>query len=174
MTATSSDSTEVRIRAAERADLLAIYRIEKVSFASPWPFEAFERYLSEPGFLVAVDGEESSGSRGRTADSGIDTATVAGYIVADIVPNHGRPLGHVKDLAVHPDRRGRGIGTSLLEAGLRRLYEESVSSVKLEVREDNEGAQRLYSGFGFRPLRRLPRYYDDGEDAIIMVLTLGQ
>lgn len=33
------------IRRAERADLLAIYRIEKASFPQPWPYEAFDRFL---------------------------------------------------------------------------------------------------------------------------------
>jgi len=164
VTVTSRDvPSDVRIRQAERADLLAVYRIEKTSFGSPWPFEAFERQLSEPGFLVAVDDEET----GET----IDTAAVIGFVVADLVPNHGQPLGHIKDLAVHPKYRGKGVGTALLRRGLDALYEQSVRSVKLEVRESNEGARRLYSRFGFQPLRRIPRYYDDGEDAIIMVLS---
>ena len=164
MTSPPDDSaTDVRVRRAERADLLAIYGIEKASFSSPWPFDAFERHLSTPGFLVAVDGEAPPGN------GQIDAADVVGFIVADVIPNHGQPLGHVKDLAVYPDRRGRGIGTELLQHGLQALHDQSVHSVKLEVRESNDGAQRLYSRSGFRPLRRVPRYYDDGEDAIIMV-----
>ncbi|MCL9812833.1 ribosomal protein S18-alanine N-acetyltransferase [Natranaeroarchaeum aerophilus] len=164
MTVTSGDvPSDIRIRQAERADLLAVYRIEKASFASPWPFEAFERQLSDPGFLVAV--EEGGGENG----GGVDTANVIGFVVADLVPNHGQPLGHIKDLAVHPEFRGEGVGTTLLRHGLKSLQEQSVSSVKLEVREENDGAQRLYSRFGFQPLRRVPRYYDDGEDAIIMI-----
>ena len=166
MTATPKDeSSDIRIRQAEMADLLAVYRIEKASFASPWPFEAFERQLSEPGFLVAVD------ESGQAADD-IDTADLIGFVVADLVPNHGQPLGHIKDLAVHPEYRGEGVGTTLLCHGLKSLHEQSVSSVKLEVRAGNDGAQRLYSRFGFQPLRRVPRYYDDGEDAIIMIRTI--
>lgn len=163
MTVTPREApSDIRIRQAERADLLAVYRIEKASFASPWPFEAFERQLPEPGFLVAVD------ESGQGTDD-IDTADLIGFIVADLVPNHGQPLGHVKDLAVHPEYRDEGVGTTLLRHGLKALYDQSASSVKLEVREGNEAAQRLYSRFGFQPLRRVPRYYDDGEDAIIMI-----
>ncbi|SNZ12411.1 ribosomal-protein-alanine N-acetyltransferase [Natronoarchaeum philippinense] len=170
MTVTPEDSTDaVRVRDAERADLLAVHSIEKSSFPSPWPLAAFERHLSSPAFLVAVDGTADGDAAGGTATESIDAASVLGYVVADLVPNHGRPLGHVKDIAVHPDRRGEGVGSALLEAALTALATESVGSVKLEVRVSNESAQSLYQSFGFEPLRRVPRYYDDGEDAIIMV-----
>ncbi len=164
MTVTPQDvPSDIRIRKAERADLLAVYRIEKASFTSPWPFEAFERQLSGPGFLVAVDEERGD------SDGTIDSAPVIGFIVADLVPNHGQPLGHIKDLAVHPEYRGDGVGTALLRRGLTVLSGQSVRSVKLEVREGNAGARRLYSRFGFQPLRRVPQYYDDGEDALVMI-----
>lgn len=177
MTVTPEESTDdVRVRDAERADLLAVHRIERASFPSPWPMAAFERHLSSPAFLVAVDEDdaESGADAGgdAPASASIDAASVLGYVVADLVPNHGRPLGHVKDLAVHPERRGEGVGSALLARALRELRCESADSVKLEVRVGNEGARSLYGDFEFEPLRRVPRYYDDGEDAIIMVRQL--
>lgn len=141
----------VHIRQSERADLLAVHRIERASFPQPWPFTAFERFLDEPGFLVAQD------------------EAVIGYIVADAVPNHGRPLGHVKDLAVHEDRQGEGIGSRLLQRALGVLETNGVRSVKLEVRESNERARALYRHHGFVHRRTVPRYYDDGEDALVLV-----
>ena len=140
-----------RIRQAERADLLAIYRIEQEAFPQPWPFTAFEQYLGESGFLVADEG------------------VVLGYIVADTVPNHGAPLGHVKDLAVRADRREEGIGAHLLERALTELGARGVPEVKLEVRETNEPARGLYRTYGFVHRRTIPEYYADGEDAIVMV-----
>ncbi len=145
-----------RIRTAQRADLLAVVRIEKASFPQPWPFDAFEQFLGEPAFLVATDGD------GR----------VTGYVVADVTPNYGHDIGHIKDIAVHPDRRGEGIGSALLERALSILAAVGARSVKLEVRESNEAALRLYREFGFDVLRRVPRYYDDGEDALMMVREL--
>ncbi|WP_323191649.1 N-acetyltransferase [Halostella sp. PRR32] len=169
MTTVPDDQDNVSIREAEHADLLAVVRIEKASFSKPWPYDAFARYLDAPGFLVATD---------RTADNGdgdtvIDTGEVIGFVVADFVPNHGRGLGHVKDLAVHPDRRGEGVGETLLTAALRTLAGQSAETVKLEVRETNDRARELYEKFGFEPLRRVPRYYDDGEDALILVRELS-
>ncbi len=49
-----SDAIDPAIRPAERADLLAVVRIEDESFSQPWPYDAFERFLGEPGFLVAT------------------------------------------------------------------------------------------------------------------------
>ncbi|MFB6218864.1 MAG: ribosomal protein S18-alanine N-acetyltransferase [Halobacteriaceae archaeon] len=144
----------VSVREAERADLLAVCRIEKASFEQPWPFSAFEGFLGEPGFMVAHD----------------DTASepVVGYVVADYVPTHGRALGHVKDLAVHPDRRGEGIGRTLLTRALGYLEARGVGSTKLEVRPSNEAARALYREFGFDHHRTVPGYYDDGEDALVL------
>ncbi len=142
---------EPAIRQAERADLLAIYRIEQRAFPQPWPFEAFEGYLGEPGFLVAVD------------------EGVVGYVVADSVPNHGSPLGHVKDIAVHEDSRGEGIGTQLLRRAILTMEARGGGSVNLEVREDNDEAISLYRSFGFVHRRTVPRYYDDGADAYVLV-----
>jgi len=156
----------VDIRDAERADLLAVKRIENASFPQPWPYDAFDRYLDAPGFLVAVE------PNGSDDGDGIDDAGVVGFVVADLVPNHGEGLGHVKDLAVHPERRGGGVGESLLAAALGTLSAHDAASVKLEVRESNEAARSLYEKFGFGPLRRVPRYYDDGEDALILVREL--
>ncbi len=156
MTTTAPGQGHERLREAVRADLLAVYRIERSSFPQPWPFEAFERYLDGPGFLVA-----------ETA-----VGEIAGYVVADTVPNHGRPLGHVKDLAVHPSRRGEGLGGRLLERALGVLRARDASRVKLEVRADNDAAIGLYRSRGFTHHHTIPRYYEDGTDASVMSLGL--
>lgn len=150
--AAESSPSSPRVRQAVTADLLAVFRIEKASFPQPWPFGAFERYVGEPGFLVAETG-----------------AGVAGYVVADSVPNHGSPLGHIKDIAVHPEMRGQGVGSLLLERALGVLAARDVESVKLEVRQSNDRARSLYEEFGFEHAKTIPRYYDNGEDALVML-----
>jgi ribosomal-protein-alanine N-acetyltransferase len=150
-TAPPEDGRPLRIRPAERADLLEVYRIESDSFPQPWPFSAFEQFLNTPGFLVAEEG------------------AVRGYIVADTVSGRGFPMGHIKDLAVHAEHRGRGVGSRLLERALARLDTEGVRAVKLEVRENNEPAISLYRSYGFEYRKTLAGYYDDGEDALLLV-----
>jgi ribosomal-protein-alanine N-acetyltransferase len=155
VTTAPTENDPVQIRPAVRADLLAINRIERASFPQPWPFVAFERYLGKPGFLVAEEGE-----------------AIVGYVVADVIPNHGRPLGHIKDIAVHPDRRGEGIGSTLIRRALSVLGARNVGSVKLEVRDDNVRAQSLYRDFGFEHQRTVTTYYENGDDALVMIKEL--
>ena len=147
------------IRGVERADLLEIHRIEQSVFPQPWPFSALENYLGEAGFLVA-----------ETEADGVPE--VAGYVIADTVPNHGTPLGHVKDLAVRPDYRRAGVATALLRRALSVLTAAGAGSAKLEVRADNDGARRLYRRFGFEHRKTIPNYYSNGEDALVMVRLL--
>ena len=154
-TAPSPPVGRPRIRRASRADLLEVYRIERDAFPPPWPFEAFERYLGESGFLVADDG------------------AIAGYVVADTVTGHGgRRVGHIKDLAVRRDRRREGLGSRLLERAVGVLASTPADAVKLEVRESNGPAIDLYRRHGFVYRRTLPAYYADGEDALVLVRPL--
>jgi len=158
VTAVQPADADARVRRATRADLLDVFRIEQSVFQQPWPYSAFEHQLGTPGFLVAEAGEPGTG--------------VAGYVVVDEVPGHGRPLGHVKNLAVRPERRGEGYGKLLLARGLAALADRGARSAKLEVREGNDAARGLYESFGFEYLRTLPGYYADGEDAYVLVASL--
>ena len=151
----ASDGAELTIREADRADLLAVFRIEKAVFPQPWPFASFEQFLGNRGFLVAVQ-----------------DGAVVGYAIADVRSNHGRDLGHLKDIAVHPEAQGEGVGRALLRRVLFTLAVAGAAVVKLEVREDNDVAQSLYEDVGFERVRRVPAYYDDGEDAYVMVLDV--
>jgi ribosomal-protein-alanine N-acetyltransferase len=166
VTTTASEAGAYPVRQATRADLLEVFRIEQQSFPQPWPFAAFERFLGQPGFLVVCEAPTTAG------DAPTDPGEVVGYVVSDTVPNHGRPLGHVKDLAVRPDARGQGLGSLLLERAVGVMASVDASSVKLEVRESNDPAVGLYRSHGFVHRRTVPRYYDDGEAALIMVRDL--
>jgi ribosomal-protein-alanine N-acetyltransferase len=148
---------QVAIRQAERADLLEVFRLEKATFPQPWPYSAFESFLGERGFLVATDGE-----------------TILGYVVSDVTPNYGRDIGHIKDLAIRPEARRQGLGRTLLRRALRVLHAAGAVLVKLEVRTNNESAKSLYRSEGFEPLRRIPRYYENGSDAEVMVLDITE
>lgn len=149
---TAVPDTEIAVRTAQQADLLAVVRIEQASFPQPWPLQAFDWFLGEPGFLVA---ERNN--------------TIVGYILANATTNHGRPIGHVKDFAVHPDHRGDGVGTRLLQQTLAGLGMRGIHTVKLEVREGNDPAISLYRQHGFTHRQTVSHYYPNGEDALIMV-----
>jgi ribosomal-protein-alanine N-acetyltransferase len=158
--APSGGPADVWIRPVERADLLDVLSIERASFSEPWPYAAFESVLDAPAFLVAIRPTDREGG------------DIVGYVVGDVMPNHGRDIGHIKDLAVRPDARGEGLGRRLLREALFSLSLAGAVVVKLEARESNERALSLYRDEGFEPTRRMPNYYDDGEDALLLVVNL--
>jgi [ribosomal protein S18]-alanine N-acetyltransferase len=76
--------------------------------------------------------------------------------------------GHVLDLAVVPGRRRHGVGRRLLEELSARLTRSGAVGVTLEVRRSNVAALALYRRLGFVVEGERPRYYPDGEDALLM------
>ncbi len=62
---------------------------------------------------------------------------------------HDADHGEVYVIGVSPAAHGRGIGRTLLVAGLRHLASRGVAEVHLYVESDNAPALRLYSGLGF-------------------------
>ena len=60
-----------------------------------------------------------------------------------------KPRVNVHDLCVLGPHRARGVGRALLESVLAAARELGCSGVTLEVRTDNEVAQKLYRSLGF-------------------------
>lgn len=57
--------------------------------------------------------------------------------------------GEVISFYAHPDHKGRGYGTLLMEEVLRRLGAEGCASVFVFVLRENAGARRFYERMGF-------------------------
>jgi ribosomal protein S18 acetylase RimI-like enzyme len=56
----------------------------------------------------------------------------------------------LRDLAVHPDMRGRGIGEALLHHVFLAFRDRGAAHVDLKTDADNLGAIRLYERVGMR------------------------
>jgi mycothiol synthase len=67
---------------------------------------------------------------------------------SDEVPAH-EPVGEVYVLAVHPAAHGLGLGRSLLDAGVRHLYDRGCRQAILYVDCASENAVHLYETAGF-------------------------
>ena len=78
----------------------------------------------------------------------------------------GGRTGRIYSLAVHPDARGRGIAAALIAAARSLARAERLRALRLEVRESNLAARRLYEREGFCLRERRPAYYEDGEAAL--------
>jgi ribosomal-protein-alanine N-acetyltransferase len=141
----------LEIRVMTVADLAAVQLIERASFTTPWPPNAYRQELETnrlAQYLVATLGGEI------IAYAGV-------WLMVD--------EAHITTFAVHPRFRRRGIGEQLLLGILDRSLERQAREATLEVRLSNLPARRLYEKYGFRPVGIRPRYYsDDNEDALIM------
>lgn len=95
--------------------------------------------------------------------------TMVGFIVGLVEPDH---TGHVTTIGVSPEHRRRGIAGRLMEKVEDGFRRRSVRMVRLEVRSVNAGAQQLYRNIGYIVTQRLPRYYSNGGDGLLMVKSL--
>lgn len=70
-------------------------------------------------------------------------------------------------IMVHPEGRGRGIGSELMRAGLARATTRTL----LTVNPENSAAVRLYENFGFEIRELVKGYYRAHEDRYLMQYT---
>jgi hypothetical protein len=76
-------------------------------------------------------------------------------------------------MAVAEDRWGQRIGARLLDSLVAEAARQGCTEVFLEVRVDNERAQRLYRSRGFAGIGVRRGYYQpSGTDALVMQLSL--
>jgi [ribosomal protein S18]-alanine N-acetyltransferase len=140
---------EIRIEPMQTKDVEEVHAIESRSFLTPWSQGTFYSELLENQFayyLVAKDGDTLVGYGGM-------------WIILD--------EGHITNVAVLPEYRGRGLGQRLLRALIDRALVEGALRMTLEVRPSNKRALALYKKNGF-VIRGVRKGYYQGEDAYIM------
>ena len=145
-----NSNTEIVIRTMTEEDLEEVLAIESDSFPLPWTSGHFRDELkSGLAFpLIALDKRNK----------------VIGYICPRLLLEEG----HIFNLAVHRDFRRQGVARLLLDRVLDDCREGGGTVVLLEVRLSNKSAISLYRRAGFVEKGRRMRYYENGEDAILM------
>lgn len=78
----------------------------------------------------------------------------------------------LEDLFVLPQERKKGTGSALLAAFCEKVIATGAKKIFLEVRKSNVKAISVYSKFGFTVFSERKRYYEDGEDASVMLKEL--
>ena len=143
--------SHVTIRRAKERDEGKLTELDAACFALPWSRDAFHQELCENPhalYLVAESGE-----------------TIAGYAGLWGILDEG----HITNVAVREEWRGRGIAEWLIQELLARAREGGQTRFTLEVRPSNEPAIALYKKMGFTEAGRRKYYYEDnGEDALIL------
>jgi ribosomal-protein-alanine N-acetyltransferase len=140
---------DYEIRTATPHDLDAVHRLETLSFPSPWRREFFESELRGSGRVSLV------AERGRT---------LLGYVFAMWFFDEM----HVNKIAVEPNERRKGIALRLMNECIDFARRNHIQTISLEVRQSNRGAQEFYRYLEFAPMYVRPRYYPDGEAAVVM------
>ncbi|MEX1243696.1 MAG: ribosomal protein S18-alanine N-acetyltransferase [Thermoanaerobaculia bacterium] len=147
-----------RLRAAGPFDLDDVVRIEAESFPVPWKKEFFSSEIAEPHRYIRVlardDGQEPR---------------IGGYLFAVSLYEEF----HINKIATHPRLRQQGFGRLLLEDALSRARAMGSAALTLEVRVTNAAARQFYRSYGFTEAYRRRTYYQDGEDAFVLVLPLS-
>lgn len=76
-------------------------------------------------------------------------------------------------IAVEPGLQGSGAGRAILAHVVDDLRASSITRLGLEVRASNVRARRLYVRAGFEEEGVRRRYYENGEDALLLGLELS-
>jgi ribosomal-protein-alanine N-acetyltransferase len=146
----------ISIEPMVESDLPEVVEIERLGFDSPWSTGLFLHELKLPF------------SRVRVARSVNGSGKIVGYACWWVVAEEA----HILNVAVHPERRRRGVATALIQLILDDAAAKRARSVSLEVKKGNEAALALYRSMGFSQIGLRMNYYGRGEHAIIMALRL--
>jgi len=130
-------------------DLIELRNLEKKCFPDDaWSFLDLIAVLSFPNFITL---------------KAMINGNMIGFIAGDRRPS--KDIAWVATICVLPQHQRNGIGTSLLRACEEQLPE---GVLKLAVRKSNISAIKLYEKEGYLPINIWKKYYNKGEDALIM------
>lgn len=124
-----------------------------------------------PEWLEALEIATFGDSWGALADhERLWTLSGQGFARWSAVPAAGE--AELLRIAVAPSARRSGLGRALLRASEAGLGAVGIHQLHLEVRASNAAARSLYESEGWRPVGARPRYYRDGEDAVLYSKSL--
>jgi mycothiol synthase len=134
----------IALRPMRAGEERGIHAVMEESFAEHWgdtspTFDYWRRFMDrrcfDPGMaFLAVERE---------------------VIVGGVISTSASDAAWVRELAVRPDWRGRGIGTALLSSAFADLSRRGVAEVRLNVDAENQtGATRLYERAGMTVRRQ--------------------
>lgn len=84
---------------------------------------------------------------------------IVGFIIGMIYLERNSLTGHILTIDISPIHRRKGIAQKLLQEIEKIFTEKGVKACRLEVREDNIAALRLYQKFGYKKVAKLKNYY---------------
>ena len=136
---------EIKTETATINLLDKLYEIEKQSFGR----EAFTR--QQIAYMLT--------DYNAIALAATTNKEIAGFVIARIDIGRNNMFGHILTIDVSPEHRRKGIAQKLLNQTETLLKTKGVTEIRLEVREDNIQAIKLYQKLGYKKVGKLEKYY---------------
>ena len=146
---------QFRVTQFRLVQLPRILEIEEACFPEdPYTEDLFREYYAQCAdlFLVAWRARQ-----------------VAGYSITCAASGHAELVS----IAVAPEHRRKGVAQALLDQTTRSLIASHVRQFDLMVRTTGNAAIAFYRRNGFKKVRTVRNYYNDGISAISMRRTLS-
>jgi ribosomal-protein-alanine acetyltransferase len=86
-------------------------------------------------------------------------SSIVGFVIAQVEVEENTEFGHIITLNIAPKRRHQRIATNLLKEIESILKRKGITECRLEVREDNHAAIKLYKTLGYQTVGKLENYY---------------
>lgn len=148
------------VRRLRSSDLDEILIIEHLSFGKDaYDRNLFAEFLHKCGDLFLVV------ERGRK---------VCGYMITCTRGQGALGRAELVSVAVNPAMRAKGAASALMDSTLRRLRLRGIGRLGLMVRVTNQEARAFYEKYGFRKVRTVRQYYEDGGDGWLMARREGE
>lgn len=142
---------EIEIRKMTKEHLEQIKDILQEQFDEFWNANVLDKELENPlsEYVVAIENDEVVGYAGiwKSIDE-----------------------GHITNIVTKKEKRGKHIGTKMLEEIIKLAKVKNLRCVTLEVNEYNKPAIKLYKKYNFVEVGKRKKYYNNVDDAIIMTL----
>ena len=135
-------------------ELNEIILLDHLHFPNPWSEQQWRELNPDQNLILAWRSQDKC----------------QGFALFGAVP--GDNTVHLYKILLHPNYRGTGMAHDFWRASCLFLKSKGIISVYLEVEADNNRAISFYEKVGFTLLRKNKGYYSNGQDALIMELTL--
>ena len=146
----------IQVRKMFLKDIPEVVNIEKELFTTPWDEDAYRYELRDNPFATYLK---------MTIK---ETNEIIGYIGFWITFEKSQ----ITKLGIAKKYQGYKLSKLLMADCIKRITNYGCENITLEVRVSNQKAISLYHQFGFKDLTIRKKYYDNGEDAILMEKVL--
>lgn len=149
--------------------LSEIAQLDQRCFGGLWSLAGYERELASPNsdlLVLKLDNKIPGAFSSRDQQAPRLGTTLLGVGCCWAILDEA----HITLLGITPQFQGQGLGQWLLLQLLWVARDRNLPRATLEVRASNVPALSLYKKFGFQIVGRRKRYYDNGEDALILWL----